>query len=36
MSVASGLENLFLRNRTDQFNSEVRTEEHSRLGVKSG
>ena len=31
MSVPSGSENRFLRNQTDQFNSEVRTEEHSKI-----
>ena len=38
MSVPSGYENRFLRNQTDQFNSEVRTEEHSKIAesVKSG
>ena len=38
MSVPSGYENRFLRNQTDQFNSEVRTEEHSKIteSVKSG
>ena len=31
-------ENLFLSNQTDQFNSEVRKEEHSKIteSVKSG
>ena len=38
MSVPSGWENRFLRTQTDQFNSEVRTEEHSKIteSVKSG
>ena len=31
MSVPFGLENRFLRNQTDQFNSEERTEEHSKV-----
>ena len=31
MSVPSGSENRFLRNQTNQFNSEVRTEEHSKI-----
>ena len=38
MSVPSGLENLFLRIQTEQLNSEVQTEEHSKIteSVKSG
>ena len=38
MSVPSGLENRFFRNLTDQFNSEMRTEEHSKImeGVERG
>ena len=30
MSAPSGLENLLLRNKMDQFDSEARTEEHSK------
>ena len=38
MPVPSGSENPFLGNQTDQFNSEVRTEEHSKIteSFKSG
>ena len=38
MSTPTGLENLFLRNQTDQFNSEVRAEERSEIAenVNSG
>ena len=36
--VPSGLQNRFFKNQTDQFNFEVRTEEHTKKteGVKSG
>ena len=36
MSVPSGSENRFLRNQTNQFNSEVRTEEHSKITESDG